>query len=267
MNNDRVIGKIFHEAVVSSNEILSMQNLGSNKLAMTVILQDVDTPNRNNRIYPKKVVESALNAPFILEKLATNSLAGEMNHPPDGSSLQRQMTIDMRNISHFIKKPYWNPRNSKQLLGDDETSGNSVGRDFAAMIRENNMICSFSMRGGGEVVRKNGNDIVKDPLKIITWDAVHFPSHKAAYMLNKLSEGIDVTVGMLTKYIAEKSENLQILSEDVECFTKDNVVLAITENRVNITDVKTGRLLGYSMLEQNLVSDYYKTLASIRNDI
>lgn len=266
-NNDRVIGKIFYESAINASEIRNIQQTGSGRVLMTVVLQDVDTPNRNNRIYPKKVLENALNNPFILEKLATNSLAGEMNHPPDGSSLQRQMTVDLRNVSHFIKRHYWNPQNGKQLLGEVETSGNTVGRDLAAMIQENGMICSFSMRGGGDLVRKDGKDYVKDPLKIITWDNVHYPSHKAAYMQKKLSEGVDVTVDMLSKYISEKSENFQIISEDVQCFTTDTIALAINENRIHLTDANTGKILAYSILEQNLASDYYNVLASFNKDV
>lgn len=267
MNKDRIVGKIFHESAVNASEIRGIQQLSSGRVSMIAVLQDADTPNRNGRVYPKKVIDNALANPFITEKLATNSLAGEMNHPPDGSSLQRQMTVYLNNISHFIKKPYWNPRNGKELLGEIQTSANTVGRDFAAMIQENGMICSFSMRGGGDLVRRDGKDYVKDPLKIITWDAVHYPSHKAAYMQQKLSEGVDVTVDMLTKYISEKSENFQIISEDVNCFTNDAIKLAITENRIQLSDASSGRILGYSMLEQNLASDYYNVLASFRKDI
>ena len=269
MKRDTVIGRIFTESAPVDASILDISRLSGNKVKMQVILQDADAPNRNGRVYPKKVLEEALKAPFITEKLATNSLGGEMNHPEAGSSLQRQMTIDLRNISHFIKRIYWDTKNPNLLLGDIETSANSIGKDFAAMIVDNQMICSFSMRGGGDVTRNKGYDYVKSPLKIITWDAVHFPSHQKAYMVSRLAESAshNVTLGMLNEYIAAQSDNFGLIHENVQCFTNENLNINISEgNKIEILDHR-GKPLAFSILETKLANEYSDALANMYRDI
>ena len=262
---DEVVGKIFFESTPVDNPILNVSRMGGNVLKLTAILQDADTPNRNKRVYPKSVIENALKNPYIDEKLKTNSLAGEMNHPEPGSNLQRQMTIDMRNISHFIRRVYWDPKNPKLLLGDIETSANTVGRDFRDMILENGMQCSFSMRGGGDTVTKGGLDYVKDPLRILTWDAVQFPSHKAAYMISKMSESstLDVTMGMMTEYLSKNSENFNVICESIDCFSMDNYNLSLSEGKIIIAEKATGKMVGYSLLEQKLAKEYKDALKSL----
>jgi hypothetical protein len=259
-----VVGKLFFESVGVDDAILSVSNSG-NILKMRTILQDADSPNRNGRVYPKSVIVNALKHPYIAEKLDTNSLAGEMNHPEPGSSLQRQMTIDMRNISHFIRKIYWDDKNPKLLIGDIETSANSVGRDFKDMILENNMQCSFSMRGGGDTITKGGLEYVKDPLRILTYDAVQYPSHKCAYMLSKLSEDktLDVTMGMMAEYLSKNSENFSVICESINCFSMDAYNLSLSEGKIVIAEKKTGKEIGYSILEQKLAKEYKDMLKSI----
>ena len=257
MNND-VIGKIFFESAPVEKNVVNIQTLPNNVVRMECILQDADTPNRNGRVYPKKVLENALNSSFVKEKLSTNSWLGEMNHPPAGSTLQRQMMVDMSNVSHLIKKYWWD---GKLLMGMIETASTSVGKDFAGLIRDNQMICSFSMRGGGDVTKKNGYDHVKDPLQLITYDAVHFPSHKSAYMKRKINENteIDVTVSMLTDYIAEQSDNHRTIMESLECFGS-TVDLKLEENKLLIVEKDTKTILGYSVLEKKLKDEYHSTL-------
>lgn len=236
-----------------------MQTLPGDVIRMECILQDADSPNRNGRVYPKKVLENALNAQFIKEKIATNSWLGEMNHPPAGSNLQRQMNVDMRNVSHVIKKYWWDSKNPKLLMGLIETASTAVGKDFAGLIRDNGMVCSFSMRGGGDVVKKGGYSYVKDPMQLVTYDAVHFPSHKLAYM-QKFTEDatIDVTVNMLNDYIASNSENFGIVMESLQCFS--GVSLDIKDDKVIIKESASQKVLAYSLLEKKLSQEYTSIL-------
>lgn len=263
--NDKLIGQIFFESAPVVNNVVDVKKASTNTVKLKVVLQDADVPNRNNRIYPKKVIEEALRAPYITEKLATKSLAGEMNHPPAGSGLQRQMNIDMKNVSHFIHEFYWDTKQPNLLMGIVETSANHTGRDFMSMIVDNQMVCSFSLRGGGAVTTKGGYDYVKSPLKIITYDAVHFPSHKTAYMIERLNENTvqDITLNDLNKYISENSNNFGIVLESMECF-KDNVNLSIENNKIIIAD-KKNNVLGYSVMENKLENEYTNILSELRS--
>lgn len=265
MQNTDVIGQIFHESSLAENDVRSVKRISKDRVKMEVVLQDVDSTNRNGRVYPKRVVENALKSEFITEKLRTKSLLGEANHPMPGSGLARQMMVDMSNVSHVIKEHYWDPKDSKTLLGIVETAGTGIGRDLAGLILENGMECSFSMRGAGDVIKKGAIVEVADPLKIITWDCVHFPSHKAAYMRSIVNESAPVTTGMLAAYIAEQSQNLTMLTENIECFAGGNMAFSIESGKVLITEKATGKLRGYANLEEKLNTEYRNILSSIRN--
>lgn len=56
---------------------ISIESKNKDTVTFITCLQSADTPNRNGRIYPKSVLEKALKAPHIQEKLATHSWYGE----------------------------------------------------------------------------------------------------------------------------------------------------------------------------------------------
>lgn len=67
---------------------VNIQKKNNDVLEAIVILQEANKPNRNGRVYPKAVLEKALNAPNIQERLATKTWYGEAGHPLD-TSVQR----------------------------------------------------------------------------------------------------------------------------------------------------------------------------------
>lgn len=268
--NDQVVGRIFYEAALTEDDIRKISPTKSGKVVMEVVLQDADCLNRNKRRYPKAVIEAGMQSEFIKEKLSTNSLLGEFNHPDPSEGLARQMRVDMRNVSHVIKEAYWDPQNPKILLGKVETAGTATGRDLAGLILENNMRCSFSMRGAGDVAQKNGVAEVISPLRIITWDCVHFPSHKTAYMRNMVNESV-VTAGMIAEfaqYAAKNSANATLLMEDVSCFNKGDLAFSMDAGKLVFTERATGRMKGYVNLEARLSQEYTDVLQNVlRKDI
>lgn len=266
---ERYVGRIFLEGggALSENEVRSIKQQRNGILVMEAVLQDVDTENRNRRVYPKNVIEEGLKHPFIQEKLSTNSLVGEYNHPDASLGMGRQMKVDMHNISHVIKEAYWDPKNSKILLGRIETAATDTGRNLAGLITENQMIPSFSMRGAGDVTMKNGIAMVKNPLRIITWDCVHFPSHKTAYMRHLIKENVQdeikVSERMLVEYVAGQSENVQVLTESLDCFDMSGLSFSINEGQVLMQNRSNGSMLAAAQLEKNILMEYEDALLSI----
>lgn len=256
---DKVIGRIILEDTIDSHEpIRSAKRQKNGIVKMEVVLQDVERINRNKRLYRKKAIEEAIQSEFIQEKLRTNSLFGEMNHPDvDPSNPGRQLKIDLKNVSHVVKSLYWNPSDPNELLGIVETTGNQVGRDVAALIMDNGMQCSFSMRGTGEVIDRGSYREVAGPIKLLGWDLVHFPSHKKAYVKKYLSEHseIAITEQFVVDSIAQRSENTQALQEFVE--TTDNLIgYKYQEGKLILTEASTGKPLGIANLEQKLNEEY-----------
>jgi len=232
---------------------------------MQVVLQEVNIPNRNGRIYPKKVVAKALDTAFIKEKLSTNSLLGEGGHPVT-DSIQRQGTIDQNNVTHVIKGISWDPQDSNILLGEVESAGTSCGKDWAGLIIENGMIPSFSMRGMGDVMKStNGTVTVKDPLRLITYDSVNFPSHQKAYMRSLREDCVQpVMLQKLAEYAASRCKDLQQLNEEVMCLTQDKIDFALNEKgQLAVIDKSNGRTQAIMLLETSLnreVDDALKSL-------
>lgn len=96
----KVTGYIINESpVMSTPEILKPGPCG--QVRIKAVLQDADARNRNKRIYPKSVLEKALQSEYVKERLATRTFFGEAGHPlkPD---IQRQLYMDQSNMSHIV---------------------------------------------------------------------------------------------------------------------------------------------------------------------
>lgn len=94
---------LIQESAISVQPEVSRTN--KDTVEFIAVMQEADRPNRNGRIYYKSVLESALASPYVQERLRTRSFFGEAGHPSD-NSVQRQMTIDQRNIA-FIVEEFW----------------------------------------------------------------------------------------------------------------------------------------------------------------
>lgn len=154
------------------------------------VLQEADVKNRNGRIYPKSVVDHALQSPLVQEHLRKKDFIGECGHP-FSQDIARQTQIDLNNACFRINEFWWE---DNILKGRCETLNNAKGRDMAALI-EQGMKVSFSMRGQGNVVRDPARDalVVQEPLMLICYDWVALPSHQCAY-LEKICEETKVAM-------------------------------------------------------------------------
>lgn len=142
------------------------------------VLQTSDDLNRNKRIYPKDVLEQGMNDKR--DQMKTKSFYGELDHPMskgdphvDG---QRQTTVMLKEVSHYITEYEWN---GNKLIAKMETATTPNGKILFALIRDNSTV-GFSMRGLAELDRKQDHSIVKGPLTIISYDSVSTPSHSAS---------------------------------------------------------------------------------------
>lgn len=267
---DKIVGHLLLETNIdNANAIRSADYIGGrrDKIKMEVVLQDVETINRNNRVYHKKDIQEALNSEYIREKLATNSLLGEFNHPPfDEKNIARQSMIDLKNVSHVVKEVYWSKTEPNVLLGIVETAGTRVGRDLAGLIMENNMVCSFSMRGTGTVVDKGKYREVVGPVSIKTWDCVHFPSHKRAYMVSMLNEEatqMAIKESAVIREIANLSENNEVMLTEFVQSTSNLVNYEYSNGGILIKDKTTNKPLAFSHLEENLKKDYMDFMSTL----
>lgn len=168
---------IIHESAQFGE--VSIQKKTPNSVEFICVLQSADEPNRNGRVYPKAVLEKALNAPNVRERLSTKTWFGEAGHPLD-SSVQRQMTIDLRNVAFIITEIWWE---GNLLKGRCETADTAVGHDMKGLIEQGCKV-AFSLRAQGNVHTNpvNGLVEVEDGLQILGYDWVQVPSHMEAFL-------------------------------------------------------------------------------------
>ena len=72
-------------------------------------LMEADVVNRNKRIYPREVLEKAIDT-FVKPRLPEKTFGGELDHPlPQGNSsdILRQQTLSYRYMSHVITDIWW----------------------------------------------------------------------------------------------------------------------------------------------------------------
>ena len=143
------------------------------------VLQKYDTPNRNGRIYPEKILKrESENYKKMIEKGTSLS---ELNHPE--SSL-----IDLDRVSHMITDIWWDGPvllGKLKLLtspGFHERGIVSTKGDMAANYLRQGVTLGISSRGVGSLKKVGEQNEVQDDFELICFDLVSSPSTPGAYL-------------------------------------------------------------------------------------
>ncbi len=143
------------------------------------VLQKFNTPNRNGRIYPEKILKrEADNYKKMIEKGTSLS---ELNHPE--SSL-----IDLDRVSHIITEIWWDGpvlMGKLKLLtspGFHERGIVSTKGDMAANYLRQGVTLGISSRGVGSLKKVGEQNEVQDDFELICFDLVSSPSTPGAYL-------------------------------------------------------------------------------------
>ena len=150
-----------------------------NKAIFRLVLQDCDTPNRNKRIYPLKVVREALDN--CQDRIKNRSFMGELDHPmltgDNNIDGMRQSSLMLSNVSHLVRSI---EIDGNIVKGECETLTTPSGKILLGLLTDK-IGLGMSMRGMGEVLKGSGGySTVQGPLSIVSYDAVYRPSHAAA---------------------------------------------------------------------------------------
>jgi hypothetical protein len=151
----------------------------SKQFEFYAVLQKYNTPNRNGRLYPKKVLErEAENYKKMIEK---GTALSELNHPE--SSL-----IDLDRVSHMITEIWWDGPvllGKLKLLtspGFHESGICSTKGDLAANYLRQGVTLGISSRGVGSLKKVGEQNEVQDDFELICFDLVSSPSTPGAYL-------------------------------------------------------------------------------------
>lgn len=127
--------------------------------------------NRNGRIYPKSVMESAVEK-YSQEKLARKNAYGELGHPAGP-------TINPERISHLIEKLEWQ---GNDVIGRAKILDTAYGV-IAQKILEGGGTLGVSSRGLGSLRSRNGlNEVQSDFYLSTAADIVTDPSAPEAFV-------------------------------------------------------------------------------------
>jgi hypothetical protein len=149
------------------------------------VLQKYDTPNRNGRTYPERILkrESERYKQAISKGLSTS----ELNHPE--SSL-----IDLDRVSHIITDIWWDKNilmGKLKLLtspGFHERGIVSTKGDQAANLMRQGVTLGISSRGVGSLKKVGERNEVQDDFELICFDLVSSPSTPGAYLFSNPDE-------------------------------------------------------------------------------
>ena len=150
-----------------------------NPFEFYAVLQKYDTPNRNGRTYPERILKrEAENYKKAIEKGLSTS---ELNHPE--SSL-----IDLDRVSHMITEIWWEGNvlmGKLQLLtspGFHERGIVSTKGDMAANYLRQGVTLGISSRGVGSLKKVGERNEVQGDFELICFDLVSSPSTPGAYL-------------------------------------------------------------------------------------
>ena len=182
-------------------ENLQVLNEGSTKGPMKIrgVFGRCNEKNNNGRIYPTAVLEAQLSKvqPLISER----RLCGELDHPQND-------TVKLSNASHLITKL---DMKGDELIGEAEVLQTPAGLTAQALVNGGVKI-GISSRGMGTLSEDHdGNKIVNEDFRLVTFDLVADPSTRGAYP--GLSESTESKFVRETQGKLEKESNFVTMLE------------------------------------------------------
>lgn len=151
---------------------------GRKSVVIEGIFMQAESKNRNGRVYPRVVMESAVNR-YVNEQVLRNRAVGELNHP-EGP------TINLDKVSHRITELKWDGNN---VMGKALILDTPMGQIVKGLV-EGGVQLGVSSRGMGSLVQKNGASYVANDFTLATIDIVQDPSAPEAFV-NGIMEGVE----------------------------------------------------------------------------
>ena len=158
--------------------IVEAKDNGEKSYVIEGIFAMADSKNRNGRIYPKPIMENAVNK-YVTEQVTTKRAVGELNHP-DGP------TVNLDKVSHLITDLRMENNN---VMGKAQILDTPMGKIVKGLL-EGGVQLGVSTRGMGSLEQRNGVMVVKDDFILNTVDIVQDPSAPEAFV-NGIMEGVD----------------------------------------------------------------------------
>lgn len=158
--------------------IVEANDKGEKSYVIEGIFAMAESKNRNGRIYPKAIMEKAVDK-YVTDQVMTKRAVGELNHP-EGP------TVNLDKVSHLITTLEWAGDN---VMGKAQILDTPMGKIVKGLL-DGGVQLGVSTRGMGSLESKNGTMYVRDDFILNTVDIVQDPSAPGAFV-NGIMEGVD----------------------------------------------------------------------------
>ena len=133
---------------------------GGKKYVIEGIFMQAEQKNRNGRIYPKPIMEKALNK-YVTEQVSKGRAVGELNHP-EGP------TVNLDKVSHKIESLDWK---GNDVVGKATILETPMGQIVKGLL-DGGVKLGVSTRGMGSLENRNGTMVVKPDFLLNAVDIV-----------------------------------------------------------------------------------------------
>lgn len=158
--------------------IVEKKEDGEKNYIIEGIFIQTESKNRNGRIYPKPIMEAAVDR-YVQEQVSKKRAVGELNHP-EGP------TVNLDKVSHLITDLKFE---GNDVVGKAQILDTPMGKIVKGLL-DGGVQLGVSTRGMGSLEQKNGAMYVKDDFILNTVDIVQDPSAPDAFV-NGIMEGVD----------------------------------------------------------------------------
>ena len=168
---------------------------GEKSYVIEGVFAQAEQKNRNGRIYPKAIMENAVNK-YVKEQVSQKRAVGELNHP-EGP------TVNLDKVSHLITQLEFK---GNDVVGKAQILDTPMGKIVKGLL-EGGVQLGVSTRGMGSLEQRGGVSYVGRDFLLNTIDIVQDPSAPGAFV-NGIMEGVDWVWnnGVITPQVIEKME-------------------------------------------------------------
>jgi len=171
--------KLISEYTEDNLEVLTeARKDGGKSYSIEGVFMSAEQKNRNGRIYPKDVMEGAVNK-YNVEQVQKGRAVGELNHP-EGP------TVNLDKVSHKIESLKWQ---GNDVVGKATILETPMGQIVKGLL-DGGVKLGVSTRGMGSLQRSNDAMIVKGDFLLNAVDIVQDPSAPSAFV-NGVMEGVE----------------------------------------------------------------------------
>lgn len=149
----------------SNTELIVESVNGVKEYYLVGSFSTADTPNKNKRIYPMRILQPAVEK-YVEEYVKPKRAVGELGHPD-------VPTINLDRVSHIIESLEFE---GKELMGKAKILNTPCGKQAKALL-EGEVKLGVSTRALGSVKEMNGLNEVQSDFMLATVDIVHDPSN------------------------------------------------------------------------------------------